>query len=140
MAVQHKYTIVCEYARQEFGGKWTLIGIFPNGISTPQVPFPLPMLTFFQEFYSSSSGIMKFRGKLSQLDNGAVLAEVPPIQIQIAPGPIIIPIGLGNLQFLAFGSYMWSMEIDGEQDPVLTEFQVRHVPQQMPFPMPKWKP
>lgn len=139
MTLEHKYTIVCEHARQESAGRWTLIGLFPNGIFTTHVPLALPMLTFYQEFSVDTSGPIKFRGRLTQLDSGAQLAEMPPIQIHVAPGPVILPVGLGNIQFLAFGSYTWAVEIEGQKDLILTEFQVKHIPQQVPFQMPKWK-
>jgi hypothetical protein len=139
MTLEHKYTIVCEHARQEPAGRWTLIGLFPSGILATHVPLALPMLTFYQEFRADTSGPVRLRGRLTQLDSGAQLAEMPPIQIHVGSGTVSIPVGLGNIQFLAFGSYMWSVEIEGQKDPILTEFQVKHVPQQVPFPMPGWK-
>jgi hypothetical protein len=126
----HNYTLVCEHARQEFGGKCTVIGIFPNGIATPQIPFPLPTLTFFQALHADAPGQYKFSAKLSQLDTGTVLAAAQGLIHAGTVGPVIMPIALANLQFKAFGLYSWSLEIEGQAEPFLTQFQVAHMPQQ----------
>ena len=126
MALQHEYTIICEYARLEFGGKWTIIGMFPNGIGAPQIPFPLPSLTFFMAFRADERGAHSLRCTLTQLD-GTKLVEAQ-MQVQVAqPGPVFLQIPVPNLQFKAFGVYTWSQEIDGAE-PILTEFNVAHVP------------
>ena len=130
--LNHKYTLVCEYARQEAGGKFIIIGLFPNGIGTPQIPFPLPTLTFFQVLQADAPGNFKFNAKLSQLDTGAVLANVQGAIQAGQVGPVVMAIPLPNLQFKAFGVYTWALEIEG-QEPFITEFNVEHVPQQLRF-------
>jgi hypothetical protein len=127
----HKYTAVCEYARQEAGGKWIIIGLFTNGIGTPVIPFPLPTLTFFQSLYADSPGHYRFSAKLSQLDTGTVLASVQGGVQTAQAGPVVIALPLPNLQFKAFGIYTWALEIEGQDEPFITEFNVAHVPQQM---------
>jgi hypothetical protein len=127
----HKYTVVCEYARQEAGGKWIIIGLFTNGIGTPQIPFPLPTLTFFQYLYADSPGHYRFTAKLSQLDTGTLLAKVEGGVHTPQAGPVAIALPLPNLQFKAFGLYTWALEIEGQDEPFITEFNVAHVPQQM---------
>jgi hypothetical protein len=129
----HQYTAICEFARLEMGGKWTIIGLFPNGIGTPAIPFPLPVLTFFQALAADAPGQYKFNAKLSQLDTGRVLVNAQGVIQIVQAGPIIVPVPLANIQFQAFGMYTWSLEIEGQADPFLTEFQVAHVPQQMRF-------
>jgi hypothetical protein len=128
MALTHDYTVVCEFARHEIGGKFTLIGVFPNGIGTPQIPFPLPMLTFLNMLRADSAGAYKFVGKLSLLATGEKLAQAEGMIQTGAAGPVVLPIAMGNLQFKAFGSYIWSLEIQGQEEPFVTEFQVAHVP------------
>lgn len=128
MALTHEYTLLCEMARQEMGGKFTIIGLFPNGIGTPQIPFPLPILTFFNALRADAPGAYKFSGKLSLLATGEKLAQADGIIQTVAAGPVVMPIPLPNLQFKAFGSYTWSLEIQGQDEPFVTEFQIAHVP------------
>jgi hypothetical protein len=136
MAITHDYTILCEMARQEIGGKFTIIGLFPNGIATPQIPFPLPVLTFFSALKADAPGAYKFTGTLAYLATGETLARAEGIIQTVVTGPVILPIPLANLQFKAFGSYTWSLEIQGQSDPFVTEFQLAHlqIPQIGGFP------
>jgi hypothetical protein len=123
----------------EAGGKWIIIGLFPNGISTPQIPFPLPMLTFFQALRADCPGVYKFKGKLSELTTGNALAHAQGQLQTVQAGPIIFPAALPNLQFKAFGVYTWSLEIEGQEEPFLTEFSVTHLPPQIRYgPPPKF--
>lgn len=128
MAISHDYTLVCEQARMEMGGKFFIIGLFPNGIGTPQIPFPLPILTFFNALRADAPGTYKFTGKLNLLDTGALIAQVQGMMQAAVQGPVIMPIPFQNLQFKAFGTYTWSMEIEGQGEPFVTQFQVAHVP------------
>ncbi len=127
MAITHDYTVICEMVRPEIGGKFTLIGMFPNGIATPQIPFPLPFLTFFNALRTESAGAYKFSGKLSQLATGEMVAAVQGLIQAGGPGPVILPVSFPNLNFKAFGSYVWALEIEGQDDPFVTEFQLAHV-------------
>jgi len=140
LMLTHDYTVICEHARMEFGGKWTIIGLFPNGIGTPQIPFPLPVLTFFQAFHSDKAQQYRFTAKLSQLDNGAVLASANGGVHTAQAGPVIVPLALGNIQFKAFGLYSWSIEVEGQDEPFLTQFNVAHVPQPMMIMPPAPRP
>jgi len=123
----HDYTLICEHARLEMGGKWTIIGL-THGIGTPQIPFPLPMLTFFQVLQADGAGHSKFNVKLSELTTGNMLAQAQGETHYQGAGPVYLPIALPNLQFRAFGVYTWALEIEGQDDPILTEFSVVHVP------------
>jgi hypothetical protein len=127
----HQYTAICEYARLEAGGKWIIIGLFPNGIGTPVVPFPLPVLTFFQVLRADAPGQYKMHSKLSRLDTGEIVAGArAQLQVQQA-GPVILPVPLLNLQLKAFGTYTWSIEVEGQPEPFVTEFPITHVQQQI---------
>jgi hypothetical protein len=128
MALTHDYTIICELARPEAGGKFIIIGLFPNGIGAPHIPFPLPVLTFFSAMKSDSAAAYKFTGKLSQLATGEMVAMAQGMIQTAAAGPVILPISIGNPQFKAFGTYTWALEIDGQDEPFVTEFNLAHVP------------
>jgi hypothetical protein len=115
-------------ARPELGGKFTLIGLFPNGIGTPQIPFPLPVLTFFNALRADAAGAYKFVGNLSLLATGEKLVQAQGMINTTAAGPILLPITMNNLQFKAFGSHVWSLEIEGQDEPFVFEFSIGHVP------------
>lgn len=131
MALEHRYTAICEYARLEFGGKWTIIGLFPNGIGTPQIPLSLPMLTFFQVFHAEAPGSYTLTCKLTQLDTGVKVVEAKMQLVVGQVGPTCIPVPCPNLQFRAYGTYTWEARIDGHDDIAITQFQVAHVPPPM---------
>jgi hypothetical protein len=128
MAVTYDYTLLCEMARPEIGGKFTIIGLFPNGIGTHQIPFPLPFLTFVNALRTDTPGAYKFRATLTLLVTGEKLAQAEGLIQTGAAGPLILPLTLQNLQFKAFGSYVWSLEIIGQDEPFAFEFQIAHVP------------
>ena len=129
MSIQHDYTLLCEFARQEAGGKFIIIGLFPNGIGTPMIPFPLPYLTFFSVLKAETLGEFKFRAQLRPFSGGPFLAEVHGAMQVVEFGPVIIPVTLANMQFRETGTYTWSLHIEG-QDPFLTEFRVFVIPPQ----------
>jgi hypothetical protein len=126
----HKHTIICEHARLEMSGRWTLIGVMPNVIATPMIPFPLPMLTFFHVFDIDAPANLKFTANLTELTTGNKLAQAQGAFPATQAGAVHMQMGLGNLQFKAFGVYHWLLEIEGQGDPMLTEFSVVHQQQQ----------
>jgi len=127
----HDYTLICEHARLEMGGKWTIIGL-TNGIGVPVLPFPLPMLTFFQAFKADGPmGHRNWNVRLTELTTGKTIAQAQGGLMVAQAGPVYFPVALPNIQFSAFGVYTWSFEIDHQTEPVLTEFEVAHVPQQL---------
>lgn len=129
MALTHDYTLLCEMARPEMGGKYIIIGLFPNGIGAPHVPFPLPVLTFFNALKTDAPATYKFTARLSQLATGELVGA--PVQgfIQAgSAGPVILPLSIFNPQFKAFGAYTWALEIEGQGDPFVMEFNLAHVP------------
>ena len=135
MAIRHDYTLICEMARQEIGGKFLVIGLFPNGIGAPQLPLALPLLTFFSALHLEAAGAYRFTGRLSRLEGGtAPLAQAQGMLQAAGAGPVMLPIPIQNLRFMAFGEYSWSLEFEGEREPFVTLFQVAHVnPFQPPF-------
>ncbi len=131
MAVLHDYTFICEQARLEMGGKFIIVGLFPNGIGTPQIPFPLPALTFYNALRADSPGTYRFTGRLTQLLSGQTVAQANGIMQAARPGPLVMPVQFQNLQITAFGTYTWAVEIEG-QEPFVTQFEVAHVPHPPP--------
>ncbi|HMG87945.1 MAG TPA: hypothetical protein VK574_19595 [Terracidiphilus sp.] len=132
MALTHDYTIVCEMVRPEMGGKFVIVGLFPNGIGTPVVPFPMPLLTFFTLMKADAPGTYNYSGKLSPLATGREISPIVRGVIQApAVGPAILVHQIMSPQFTAFGTHTWEVEIEG-QEPFVTQFEVTRVaPQQI---------
>jgi hypothetical protein len=126
------YALICEHVRMELGNKFTLIGLLPGtNIGVPMLPFQMPVLTFFHGLRADSTGQFQFTGRLSELGSGKLLGQATGF-IQISqPGVVYLPIALGNLRLTAFGSYTWSLEIQGQDEPFITQFDVQHA--QMPM-------
>jgi hypothetical protein len=134
MAITHDYTLICEHARPEAGGKFTIIGLFPSGIGVPQIPFSFPVLTFFAALRADRAGSYRFTGTLSFLERGAPLVNAMGMIQAVQPGPILMPFALTNLQLREPGTYSWALEIDGQTEPFVTQFEVTLAPQ---FPPPQ---
>lgn len=125
MALQHKYTLVCEDLRQENTGKWLVIGLYTPNIATTQLPFQLTSLAFFTCFSADAAGQHKFKFQLRHLDSGTLIVpELSGILGVPKPGQVIMPVKFGPIQFRAHGSYSVSIEIEGQDEPIMTEFQV----------------
>jgi hypothetical protein len=129
MAITHKYTIICDDIRQESSGKMILIGVYVPHISIPQVPFVLPSLAFFQCFESDRIGNFSMRMRLEQMDVGRPLVEAMGMVNIPRPGIGYAPLKLGNLQIPAFGTYVFTVTIEGERDPIISTFDVVLPPQ-----------
>jgi hypothetical protein len=128
MALRHLYTAICEQARMEMFGKFSLIGVTTAGIGLPQVPFAVPMLTFFNVLETDAPGPVKFTGTLTHLASGAVVARAQGVIQPPQAGAVVMPMQFQSVQFSAFGVYTWSLEFEGHE-PFVTEFAVNHVPQ-----------
>jgi len=136
MALQHRYTLVCEDIRQENTGKWIITGLYPGSITTSQLPFLLPTLAFFLCLDADTPGQYKFRFQFTHFASGALIVpELTGIMGVPKAGAVILPIKLNNLQFRAHGSYSVSLQVEGHE-PILTEFQVEIGQQPPPLRMP----
>lgn len=137
MALIHEYTLLCEMARPEIGGKFTIVGLFPNGIGLLILPFPMPILSFYNALRADSPGTYRFTGRLSSLEGGPPLAQAQGVIQANQTGPFGVPVQFQNVRFTATGTYTWSLEIEGQDGPFLTQFQVAVVvpPQQAGFPV-----
>ncbi len=122
--VKAKYVLVCDEARREDNGKFIIIGLYTPDLSVPQIPFTTPSITFFLCLESDRPGMFRFNVKLEHLETGQNLAEGMG-QMQFgAPGMGIAPVRFGNVQFIAGGSYIFSINVEGQPDPITTHFNV----------------
>ena len=126
MALTHSYTLICEQARIEIGNKFTIIGLTTSGIGVPQIPFRIPVITFFNVLKTDAPVNVRFRARVTHLLSGAMNSNIESGIAPPAPGPVIMPIVFQNLQLNSFGTHVFSLEFDGTE-PFLTNFDVTHV-------------
>lgn len=133
MAVTHNYTIMCDEVRQENNGKFILIGVYTPNMTVPQLPFVLPMLTFYQSLQSDRPGALSLRFRLQHLETGRNVVEGMGQMSIVRPGLGINAIRLPTVTLIAAGTYNFVMEIEGERDPIILSFDViLRIPQQPP--------
>lgn len=124
MAIQHKFTLICDEVRREDNGKLIFIGMYPSGVITvPQVPFSTA-LTFamFTSVDAPTRVNMKF--KVQALESGQTLLD-GRVDGQFGAGDPFLPLKVPVMRFIALGSYNFVAEIEGQQDPIIVQFQVR---------------
>lgn len=132
MPFTHKYTLVCDEVRQENNGKLIVIGLYTDKMVAPQIPFPLPALSFLYTFDADEPGDFQFRARLENLETGNVLAQAMGA-IQVArPGTAVSVLGFRNINLERIGTYTMSLNIDGEENPITTSIEVILQPQQPP--------
>jgi hypothetical protein len=125
MPIIPKFVLVCDEVRREDNGKFIVLGLYTPDLAVPQIPFVMPSLTFFVCVESDRTGTVRFNFRVEQLDTGRALVEGMGAMQFNAPGVAVAPVRFGNVQFNAAGPYMFSMNIDGERDPITTPFAVR---------------
>jgi hypothetical protein len=129
MAINQKYTIMCDDVRQENNGKFLIVGMYVGGITVPQLPFTLPSLTFFSWLEIDRLASYTLRAKVENTETGRTLAQAI-IMIDIRtpptmPAPALVMPRFGNVQFDRAGAYSFSLTVDGQVEPtVLMPFDV----------------
>lgn len=123
MAIQQKFSIVCDEVRQEIGGKLIIIGMYTPDIGVPMLPVVLPVLTFLVWAESDQRGDFHFQIKLTHLETGqAVVQGAMGVRYE-KPGIALLPVRLTNVSIVGAGAYTFSLHLDG-QDDLLTQFSV----------------
>jgi hypothetical protein len=128
VTITEKFIIMCDDVRREDNGKIIILGMYFTEMNVPQLPFPLPSLTFFCVLESDRPGTFRFSFKLMQEEGGAQpvaqgMGEAPvidPLQ------PVVMPIKMVGVQLNAAGLYTFSLEFDGLA-PIVKTFTVRLV-------------
>ena len=128
MALELKYTIMCDDVRQENTGKLILIGMYMGNITVTQLPFLLPTLAFFQQFEVDRLGSYTLRVQMQDLEQGRTLTQgvimMDVQQAPVLPGPAINIVKFGGVQFERAGSYVLSTVIDGQNEVLTFPFNV----------------
>ena len=110
--------ILCEAAREEKGGKITLLGVYPDRklLLPPETKFPVPMQLAFVFFLLDGEG--PFNGTLSvNTPNGEPMltdAALPNIlKTPDSAGTIVI--GVAPFPIIGFGRNEAVLALDGQQ-------------------------
>ena len=127
MAITAKYILLCDDFRREDNGKFIIIGLYPGGdMRVVQIPFAMPTLTFFMNLESDRPGNFGFRLKIQHQEAGTVLGQgMGMIPVNDPRQPIIMPVKIGGVVFNVQGLYGFSLEIDGNKDPIIQTFEVQ---------------
>lgn len=119
MAISARYIIVCDDVRREDNGKLIVLGMYLPDMVVPQIPFGMPSLTFLLNLDSDRPGTFPFKFKLEHQESGTMLAQgMGAIPVSNPQQPIIVPVKLAGIVFNSPGLYGFSLEIDGQKDPV----------------------
>ena len=125
MAITYKYSVMCDQVRREDNGKWLLLGVYEDSMGLPQLPTPLPGLTFFMRLESDRLGVWNARVRLEHLESGRKLFEGMAILNFQRPGSGMVPVPTPPFQIDSVGVYNFVMEIQGqEHDPIIHPFSV----------------
>jgi hypothetical protein len=124
MAIKQNFTLICDEVRREDNGKLMILGVYTPDIAVPQIPVVLPTLTFFQSLQSDRAGNWNITMRLQHLETRANVFEVVGgIGFQV-PGCSVHPIRFANVQFTTAGVYSFIQEIEGQAEPLVTQFSV----------------
>jgi len=131
MAITHKYTLMCDEVRQEVSGKFIVIGLYTPGITVPQFPIVLPVLTFFICLESDRPEQLQFSTRLVNLETGQLLVQgMGAIAFQ-RPGIGLSILPQNNVMFQAAGAYTFELAIQNHP-PITSNFDVVLATPQLP--------
>ena len=123
---------MCDEVRLEITGKLILLGLYTPDMGVAQLPVMLSTLTFVCGLESDRPGNFPIRFTLQHLDSGQeVLQGMGAVAFQ-RPGFSAAPISLRNFGLQQAGTYVFSLNIDGQHDPITSSFNVRLAPMQQP--------
>jgi hypothetical protein len=130
MAITAKYILTCDEVRQEANAKYIIIGLYTPDLTIPQIPFGLPSLTFFLALESDRPGNFQMRFALEHLDSGQKIVEgMGAVGFQ-RPGLGMVAIPLRNVNIPSAGTFVFSLTIEGQKDPITSSFNIILMPPQ----------
>jgi hypothetical protein len=125
MAIDHKYTVMCDQVRREDNAKWLLIGVYEDSMGLPQLPAPVPGLTFFMRLESDRIGVWNANVRLEHSESGRRIFEGMVLLNFQRPGAGMVPVPTPPFHFEAVGMYNFVMQIQGqENNPIIHHFSV----------------
>ena len=111
MALNHKYTLVCDDVRREDNGKLIVVGLYTPGIVLAQFPLTLPKLMFLVCLEPTDKGSWKLDFRLTHLPTSALVGPTGRVDLNV---PVVgsltyLPIAIPNVQFQMPGDYAFMM-------------------------------
>ena len=129
MPITARYVLICDDVRREDNGKLIVLGMYLPDMSVTQIPFPMPTLTFLLNLESDRPGNFPFQFRLQHQETGTLLAQgMGAIPVVNPQQPIVMPVKMGGLVFNSLGLYGFSLQIDGQPDPIAATFSVQLMP------------
>lgn len=131
MSLTIQYTLVCDEVRVESNGKLMVIGLYTPNILIPQLPFLFPSLTFLQAFEADQPGRFQMRARLQHVETGKELGQAIGLLNIAQPVKLTVTFHqFRNLQIERVGLYSFIVNIEGQKDPILAEFEMLLRPMQ----------
>jgi hypothetical protein len=127
MAINSKFSIMCDEVRMENNGKLMILGLYTPDMSVPQFPFTVPVLTFVFWIEGTIPGNYQFSARLVHLETGGELAQAMGNFALVKQGIGIAPIRLQGLTFRHPGPYTFNIRINNEPD-LLHHFSIGLLP------------
>jgi hypothetical protein len=127
MAINPKFSIMCDEVRVENNGKLMILGIYTPDMAVSQFPIVVPVLTFVFWIEGTIPGNFQFNARLVHLESGSEVAQAMGGFGLVKPGIGIAPIRLQGLTFMHPGPYTFSIRINGESE-ILHHFSINLPP------------
>lgn len=118
MALNHKWTLVCDDVRREDNGKLIVVGLYTPGVTLPKLPSALPRLVFLNYFEVTTPGVWNLTFKFAHKDTGALVGQTGSARVEVPSGATIdpskgsgavMPVTIGNVHFQMDGIYVFSV-------------------------------
>ncbi len=114
MSPEVRIAALCDHALVGQDGKVTMVGIFRN-ITVSGLPAQHPRM-YLVAILGVDPGSHDVVVRLMRPDGSAAMPEAPRIQVQASAGQDVnVIVELNNLNFTAYGTYRFDLEVDGTQ-------------------------
>jgi hypothetical protein len=128
MALNHKFTLLCDDARLEASGQVTIVGAYSNFIPVVQMPARFrDGLVILQCWEFDAPGQFHFKLRIQHVKSGKSFFEGRASIDASGPGIEFMPLRSDPLEFTALGKYKLILDIEGQRASVVVEFEVIQV-------------
>jgi hypothetical protein len=117
MPVSVSYMLICDDVRVENTGK--LIDI-----RVPKFPFVFSSLTFLQAMMIDVAGRYHFHGRINHRESETEVASFEGAMEVGSPGSGFVPVRFGNLELAKEGRYIFTLNVNGQVEPIIKTFDV----------------
>lgn len=110
--------IICDIARQEDGGKSTLLGVYPKSMAIAKFPAILPNLGIWVEILPARKKFNSMQFEILSPDKKVIAKGGGKLDISSIDYSIGLPIQLHNITFDMAGKYVIKFSLDGDMKKV----------------------